>query len=122
MNTNNYEVIGIFAGCGGLDTGFSKSDFNVQLAIELDPDACNTYKKNHPETEVWNRDIKTVKGDEIRKLVGNKPLILLGGSPCQSFSIFQEELTGPRGIQDKRGKLIYEYLRLVKELQPEVIV
>ncbi|MEB9673904.1 MULTISPECIES: DNA cytosine methyltransferase [Bacillus cereus group] len=122
MNTNNYEVIGIFAGCGGLDTGFSKSDFNVQLAIELDPDACNTYKKNHPETEVWNRDIKTVKGDEIRKLVGNKPLILLGGSPCQSFSIFQEELTGPRGIQDERGKLIYEYLRLVKELQPEVIV
>lgn len=65
---------------------------------------------------------KTVKGDEIRKLVGNKPLILLGGSPCQSFSIFQEELTGPRGIQDERGKLIYEYLRLVKELQPEVIV
>ena len=60
MNTNNYGVIGIFAGCGGLDTGFSKCDFNVQLAIELDPDACDTYKKNH-ETEVWNRDIKLLK-------------------------------------------------------------
>ncbi|HDR4588662.1 TPA: DNA cytosine methyltransferase [Bacillus cytotoxicus] len=122
MNISDYAVVGVFVGAGGLDTGFSLQGFNLKLAIEINSDACKTYKANHPDTIVWNRDIKTVTGDEILSITKNNPIILLGGSPCQSFSIFKEELNGKKGIEDERGMLIFEYLRLVKELQPKILV
>lgn len=122
MNMREYAVISIFAGAGGLDLGFMQANFNIDLAIEINKDACDTYKLNHPNTEIWNRDVKTINSEDIRTFVGNKKIILLGGSPCQSFSVFQDDLQGKRGIEDDRGKLIFEYLRLVRELQPEVIV
>lgn len=122
MNKNNFAIVSLFAGAGGLDEGFKQSGWNIDLAIEIDSDACLTYKSNHQNTIVWNRDIKTVSGSEIKSIIGEKKIILLGGSPCQSFSIFQDELLGKKGIKDERGQLIFEYLRLVEELNPEIIV
>jgi DNA (cytosine-5)-methyltransferase 1 len=125
MKINNHEfvVVGLFAGAGGLDTGLMQAGLPVALAIDIDPVACETYRANHPHTVVWNRDICTVTGEEIRTITGNKRIIVAGGSPCQSWSEFKLEIKGSKtGVEDERGRLIYEYLRIVEELQPDVIV
>ncbi|WP_121616824.1 DNA cytosine methyltransferase [Virgibacillus halodenitrificans] len=125
MNINNqeYVVVSLFSGAGGLDTGLESAAIPISLAIDFDEKACETYALNHKNTIVWNRDISTVTGEEIRKTVGNKPMLLIGTPPCQSWSEFKAEINGSKkGIEDKRGQLIYQYLRLVIELEPEAIV
>ncbi|MED4852225.1 DNA cytosine methyltransferase [Caldifermentibacillus hisashii] len=123
MNHKEYAVVSLFSGCGGLDLGLTQAGFSVELAIEIDPVACETYKINHPKTIVWNKDVTTVSGKEIKKVIGNKKIIVAGGSPCQSWSEFKLEMKNNKtGLEDYRGQLIYEYLRLVEELQPEMIV
>lgn len=123
INNEEFVVVGLFAGAGGLDTGLTQSGLPVVLAIDIDPVACETYKANHPNTIVWNRDVATITGEEIRKVTGNKRIIVAGGSPCQSWSEFKVEIKGSKtGTEDDRGKLIYQYLRIVEELNPEIIL
>ena len=54
------NVIDLFAGCGGLSTGFEMAGFDVPLAVEIDAWASETYKKNHPDTFVMTEDITKV--------------------------------------------------------------
>lgn len=123
INNQEYVVVSLFSGAGGLDTGLEQAGIPISLAIDFDKKACETYAMNHKNTIVWNRDITTVTGDEIRKAVGNKPMLLIGTPPCQSWSEFKIEINGSKkGIEDSRGQLIYQYLRLVIELKPEAIV
>jgi|GEM_PF-1851976 len=122
---NGYTVVALYAGAGGLDEGLSQAGLSVGLAIELNTDACATFAKNHPNTVVWCRDVRKVTGKEIRAVVGDDAkIILTAGNPCQSFSQFQEELrkAEERGVADERGQLIFETLRIAKELQPEFFV
>ena len=124
-NLREYAVISIFSGAAGLDTGFAFEGYQTDIAIELDEIACETYRANHPATKVWNRDVTTVTGKEIRQVIGNKPVILLGGPPCPPFSIMKSDsdgIGGRKGLDDERGKLIFEYVRLCRELQPYAIV
>lgn len=118
IKNNNVVVIDIFCGAGGLGTGLRHAGFDVALAIDNDPIACETYQLNHPNTVVWCKDIKEVTGSMIREIVGHADVILAGGSPCQSWSEMQEDIGGKQGLDDPRGQLIYEYLRVVEELQP----
>lgn len=125
FNNEEYVGVGIFAGAGGLDTGLMNGGINMRLAIDFEPAACKTYQLNHPNTVVWNRDVCTVTGEEIRNVkgIGNKKIILAGGPPCQSWSEFKEEISNSRkGLDDVRGQMIYQYLRIVEELKPVAIV
>lgn len=125
MKYNNQEVvvIDIFCGCGGLSTGLIQAGFKVGLAIDFEPKACESYQINHPDTIVWNRDIATVTGAEIRQVIGNAQIVLSGGPPCQSWSEYKVEINGSnKGLEDKRGQMIYEYLRIAEELQPIAVI
>lgn len=123
FNHKEFAVVSIFSGAGGLDQGLVEAGFPIDLAIEWEQVACDTYQVNHPNSVVWFRDIRTVTGEEIRKVVGNRKIILAGGSPCQSFSDFQNERVGSKkGLEDERGQLVFDYVRLVKELQPVCVV
>ncbi|WP_374724217.1 DNA cytosine methyltransferase [Calidifontibacillus erzurumensis] len=118
-------VVSLFSGAGGLDMGFIKEGFHIDVAIELDSIACETYRANHPNTTVINYDVTTLTGETIRELIQNKPIIILGGPPCQSWSIMKSEkdgIGGKRGFDDERGHMILEYVRLCQELQPFAIV
>ncbi|MCA1064793.1 DNA cytosine methyltransferase (plasmid) [Rossellomorea sp. AcN35-11] len=118
---NDVVVVGIFAGAGGLDLGLKQAGFEVKVAIELDKTACETYKLNNPETTVWCADIADVRGSHIKKVVGEKKIILAGGPPCQSWSDFQNEIKDSRkGLEDQRGQLIYQYLRIAHELKDQL--
>jgi DNA (cytosine-5)-methyltransferase 1 len=103
------DVISLFSGCGGLDLGFRQAGFNIIWANEYDQSIWETYEFNHPETFLDNRDIRNIKSAEIPACIG-----IIGGPPCQSWS----EAGAGRGINDTRGQLFYDYIRIVEEKKP----
>jgi DNA (cytosine-5)-methyltransferase 1 len=103
------DIVSLFSGCGGLDLGFKQSGFKVIWANEYDRYIWDTYKINHPETKLDTRDIRNIPSTEIPDCIG-----IIGGPPCQSWS----EAGAKRGINDTRGQLFYEYIRIVKDKQP----
>ena len=107
------RVISLFSGCGGLDLGFEKAGFEVVWANEYDSTILQTYKLNHPHTELNTSDIRSLTSQDIPDCDG-----IIGGPPCQSWSLGGKSL----GIEDERGKLVYDYIRIVKEKKPKFFV
>ncbi|PSB04409.1 DNA (cytosine-5-)-methyltransferase [Merismopedia glauca CCAP 1448/3] len=103
------DIISLFSGCGGLDLGFSQANFNIIWASEYDKSIWDTYELNHPKTFLDRRDIREINSWEIPKCLG-----IIGGPPCQSWS----EAGAGRGINDDRGQLFYDYIRIVEDKQP----
>lgn len=116
-----YKTISLFSGAGGMDAGFHAAGFDVLVAVEQDPSCCDTLRANMPETHVLQADISTVTGKQLLALADLKRGevdAVIGGPPCQSFS-----LAGPRkGLDDPRGQMIREFVRIVFELEPTVFV
>jgi len=111
----NYNVLDLFAGAGGLSLGFEKAGFSVVGAVEIWEPAIKTYIRNHPRSMMIGGDIRTesVK-QQIRALHKEKPIdIVIGGFPCQGFS-----MAGNRDPLDTRSQLYQEYLNVVSELKP----
>ncbi len=105
------DIISLFSGCGGLDLGFEKAGFNVVAANEYDPTIWATFKVNHPKTKLIEGDIRKIKDTEFPDNICG----IIGGPPCQSWS----EAGAQRGIDDLRGQLFYEYIRILKSKQPK---
>ncbi len=100
------KVASLFSGAGGLDKGFKKAGFDVIWANEFDATIWETFQLNFPETKLDKRSITNVLSKEIPDIDG-----IIGGPPCQSWS----EAGAQRGINDKRGKLFFDYIRIIKE-------
>jgi DNA (cytosine-5)-methyltransferase 1 len=114
MNKNKkYSVVGLFSGCGGLDLGFINSGFEIIWANDFFKDAVETYKKNIGEHIVLG-DITKIPSIEIP----NDFDILLGGFPCQGFSIANIK----RSMKDERNFLYKEMLRVIKDKRPKYFV
>ncbi|MDO9231414.1 MAG: DNA cytosine methyltransferase [bacterium] len=104
------KLASLFTGAGGLDLGFERAGFYVVWANEYDPTIWETFEHNFPKTKLDKRSIVDVPASEIPDVDG-----IIGGPPCQSWS----EAGAGRGINDKRGRLFYDYIRLLKEKQPK---
>jgi DNA (cytosine-5)-methyltransferase 1 len=104
------NVVSFFAGAGGLDLGFQKAGFNVTWANEYDKEIWETFEKNHPHTHLDKRSIVDVPSDEVPECDG-----IIGGPPCQSWSA----AGSMKGINDKRGQLFYEFIRILEAKQPK---
>lgn len=104
------NVISFFAGAGGLDLGFQKAGFNVIWANEFDKEIWETYQKNHRYTILDKRSIIDISADEIPECDG-----IIGGPPCQSWS----EAGSLKGINDKRGQLFFDFIRILEAKQPK---
>ncbi|MCM1296491.1 MAG: DNA cytosine methyltransferase [Muribaculaceae bacterium] len=102
------NIVSLFSGAGGLDLGFEQAGFDFVYANEFDPSIWATYEKNH-STPLDKRDIRQIKSKEIPDCDG-----IIGGPPCQSWS----EAGALKGINDARGKLFYDYIRILKDKQP----
>lgn len=167
--------VGLFAGAGGFDLGFTYTGFHMAAAVEFDRDAAATYLVNlgGPDTVVhrdgqavenpdpggkfgtgwisgrsrpctgptvldrggctcaacvqpdpcehlWLDDIRKVTGAEILDALGMQPgevYVVIGGPPCQGFSI-----AGKRDVMDPRNSLVFEFARLIREIQPQTFV
>ncbi len=104
-------VISLFSGCGGLDLGFERAGFEIPVANEYDPAIWSTYEVNHPKTVLIKDDIRKISEKDFPYNIDG----IIGGPPCQSWS----EAGSLRGIEDARGQLFYDYIRILKEKQPK---
>lgn len=106
-----FTAASLFCGAGGLDMGFERAGFHTIWANDFEPDACKTHER-------WS-DAKIVCGDigKIHEDTITDTDIILGGFPCQGFS-----LSGPRKIDDSRNSLYRHYVRIVKAKQPLMFV
>ncbi len=105
------KVISLFSGCGGLDLGFERAGFEIPVANEFDKSIWATFEANHPKTKLIKGDIRNIKEEDFPNEVDG----IIGGPPCQSWS----EAGSLRGIEDDRGKLFYDYIRILKDKQPK---
>lgn len=112
---NNPRVISLFSGCGGLDLGFEKAGFEIPVANEFDKKIWDTFKVNHPNTHLIEGDIRNVTKDDIEHFISGEIEGIIGGPPCQSWS----EAGSLKGIEDARGQLFFEYIRILKEFKPK---
>lgn len=104
------KVLSLFSGCGGLDLGFEKAGFSTVWANEFDKTIWATFETNFPKTVLDRRSITEISVDEIPNCDG-----MIGGPPCQSWS----EAGAGRGINDKRGKLFFDYIRILRAKRPK---
>lgn len=111
---NEYKVLELFAGAGGLAIGLEKAGIKCVALNELDKWACKTLRKNRPHWNVLEGDIKDYSFKEYQGKVD----IVTGGFPCQAFSYAGKSL----GFEDARGTLFYEFARVVDEVKPPIFI
>ncbi len=105
------NIISLFSGCGGLDLGFEKAGFEILVANEYDKTIWETFKINHPKTRLIQGDIRKISESDFPENVDG----IIGGPPCQSWS----EAGALRGIDDERGQLFFDYIRILRKVQPK---
>ena len=109
------NVISLFSGCGGLDLGFERAGFDIPVANEFDPTIFETFKVNHPKTHLIEGDVRQITKKDIAPFIDGEVDGIIGGPPCQSWS----EAGALRGINDARGQLFFDYIRILKEFSPK---
>lgn len=105
------KLISLFSGCGGLDLGFEKAGFEIPVANEFDKKIWDTFEINHRNTKLIKGDIRDIREADFPDSIDG----IIGGPPCQSWS----EAGTLRGINDERGKLFYDYIRVLRSKQPK---
>ena len=108
----------VFAGAGGLSYGFKMAGYKVLFGTDKDRDSQATFLKNHPDASYLVKDVENVTTRDIKRMVGENPIdVLVGGPPCQGFSI-----SGKREAQDPRNQLYNHFLRIADMLNPKAMV
>lgn len=107
-------LISLFSGAGGMDLGFHKAGFTTILANEYDKTICPTFKHNFPDVPLLEGDIRKIPERLFPRHIDG----IIGGPPCQSWS----EAGALKGIEDARGQLFFDYIRILKYTQPKFFV
>lgn len=121
---SEYNFIDLFSGAGGLSCGMVMAGFNPIASVEIMPQAVETYKYNFIEKHKFDEKVETrdiceqeVKDNLYKSVEGKKVDVIVGGFPCQGFS-----MAGYRVVDDPRNSLYKEMKEIVEKLQPEVVV
>jgi DNA (cytosine-5)-methyltransferase 1 len=120
-------ALSLFSGGGGLDLGFSTADFSVACSTDIDTFSCKTLELNKGKKPFY-KNAHSIPAD-IREVSARSLLdkasfpygavdIVLGGPPCQAFSVFGRR----KGLDDPRGNLVWEYLKIIEEIKPKAFV
>lgn len=118
---SEYRILDLFSGAGGFSYGMHKNPhFKTVVALDFNPIAADTFKKNMPNADVVVGDITSedIKASIIAKSLANNVNMIIGGPPCQGFSLKGKKL----GLSDPRNYLFREYLKIVEEIKPDVFV
>lgn len=113
-------VIDLFAGAGGFGLGFEMAGFSVPLSVEIDVWACDTLRYNRPNMNVVQHDICDINtNDKIKKICSIEPDIIIGGPPCQGFSIAGSAQKDPK---DPRNSLFLNFAQWINCLKPKAFI
>jgi len=112
-------AISLFTGAGGLDLGFAREGFEIRVAVEIDPAACKTLKRNWRGIgrRLIQKPLEEIRTSELLQIAGLRPGetgVVLGGPPCQSWCVAGNRL----GLSDPRGRSLLEFCRVVREAAP----
>ena len=114
------EVVDLFCGIGGLSYGMKSAGFNILAGYDLDWTCQYAYETN-TGGKFFYKDVKSVTGDEIKKLYSKKKntiKVLAGCAPCQPFSSYAFK---NKNKDENKYNLLYEFGRLVKEVHPDIV-
>ena len=126
-------AISLFSGAGGFDLGMEAAGFTTRFCSDIDFHSCQTLINNRDEGKksgkhsflseayIEQRDIKEFSTDDILKAANLKKeevSLVYGGPPCQAFSVFRQR----KGMDDPRGQLLWEYIRVIREISPPIFV
>jgi DNA (cytosine-5)-methyltransferase 1 len=112
--------IELFCGCGGLSTGFLDAGVRIVAGFDIDRRSVEAYDYNHSHRGSRGivLDVSKATGRQLLELAGVPRIdVLIGGPPCQPFSVVGKR----RGIEDERAGLVFDFLRLAKDLEPQVL-
>lgn len=110
--------IDLFCGCGGLSHGLEMAGHHCLLGVDMDAHAIASFKRNHPEAQAWNGDIKKLTAGTLKKLIGTDRVdMVVGGPPCQGFST-----VGRGEADDPRNQLFRQFVRVVRETRPRIVI
>lgn len=115
---NKPKVLDLFSGAGGFSLGFEMAGCEIIGAIEYDKWAADTFQYNHSSTRMLLGDIKSFDDNYIKHEIP-MPDIIIGGPPCQGFSVCLKNAGDPK---DPRNSLFVEYVRIAKLYTPTVLV
>lgn len=119
LDVNGPLVVELFSGCGGTSLGFEMAGYSIGLGMDIHGPSVSTFQYNHPHAATVLGDIKRVKPQQLADLLsGHEIDVLIGGVPCQGFSLNNRK----RHIDDKRNLLYKEFIRFAKALKPKAIV
>ncbi len=115
---NQNIAIDLFCGCGGVTEGLKQAGFTVVAAVDNDPICCNTYRANHPEVALIEKDICKTSARSLKLLLGKRKLdLLVVCAPCQPFSSLNKS-----DKPDDRIYLILQAIRFAKALKPAYLL
>jgi DNA (cytosine-5)-methyltransferase 1 len=112
-------AVELFAGAGGLALGFKQAGFQVAVAVEIERNAAQTHRANHPGTVVLERDVHEITAEHMRAVAPwvREVAAVIGGPPCQGYSI-----AGKRDPDDEKNVLFKQHVRLASELEARFVV
>jgi len=120
------NVIDLFAGVGGFSTGLINAGFKILYANEIDSQIANSYKLNHKDTIVINSDISnfiSLLEKENVNLQKTKINLIVGGPPCQGFSMAGKRIRKSNTfLDDPRNYLFKEYFKVIQKFEPEFFI
>ncbi len=117
---NNYRIkaVDLFCGAGGLSHGLIQESIVVKAGFDIDKNCKYPFEKNNDAPYII-KDVKQVTGDEIKDFFEEGDIkVLAGCAPCQPFSKYTQ---GKANIKDQKWGMLYEFSRLIDEVNPEII-
>lgn len=114
------KTIDLFSGCGGFSCGFEKAGYEIVTAVEIDRTIAQSYAKNHPNTNVIADDI--CDADKYNIFFPHCAEVIIGGPPCQGFSMAGARIRKNGFLDDPRNYLFKKYFNIVKKIKPKVFV
>ena len=114
------RVFDYFSGCGGTSKGFQQAGMEIMFALDIDPNAACTYRKNFPDTVFCEEDITKVNTNIITDLIkscGDDPVLFCGCAPCQPFT--KQNTASPK--HDKRKQLLSNFGTIIEEFKPDFV-
>lgn len=117
------NIASYFCGAGGLDLGFEQAtdsgiQFKTAFATDIEADVEQTIMHNRPEWNFLRADIRELSPITVKETIGGKPDIVIGGPPCQTFSVAGKQ----KATNDPLGLLYRDYICHIHALSPEIVI
>jgi DNA (cytosine-5)-methyltransferase 1 len=122
-NIGEKLIASYFCGAGGLDLGFEQASneslkFNTKFSTDIEPWVEATINANRPEWNFLKADIRELDPKKVKKYLGENPDVIIGGPPCQPFSVAGKQ----KATKDPLGTLYRDYIRHIDYLKPKIVV